>query len=129
MVSSAYWLAMGRDFSLKQVDCAMSLVRLYLHMGNLHQATNELKHIFSTKTEDRIMMNHFRLLTCDLPMYGLEMFGLNFITYPQDISSVNFNDENHAKLCIVMVSRLATVCLAVCVIYIYMYMYILCVYI
>lgn len=103
-MSSAYWLSMGRDFSLKQVDCAMSLVRLYLHMGNLREATIELKRILATKTEDRIMMNHFRLLSCDLPMYGLEMFGLNYVTYPQDISSTNFNDLNHAKLSLVLVS-------------------------
>ena len=96
-------MALGRDFSLNQVDCAMALVRLYLQNGNMPLATNELASILQVTTRDRIMMNHFRLWECDLPVFVLEMFGYHNIFNGERNLKLDLMDQDHARYMIMMV--------------------------
>ena len=94
---------MGRDFSLHQVDCRMALIRVYLNGGNLPSASKELRYAMQADKKDRIMMNHFRLTDCDLPVYVLEMFGYQSVTHRDELSRERFSDYNHARYMIMMV--------------------------
>ena len=98
-----YWLQACRSLSLNQIDCAMALVRLHLSVGNLDHATKLLVQILQTERKDRIMLNHFRLSDCDLPVYIMEMFGYNTVT-DRTKSNQFFNDANHAKYALMAVS-------------------------
>lgn len=80
----------------------MSLVRLHLSAGSLDHATKLLVKILQTERKDRIMLNHFRLSDCDLPVYILEMFGYNTVT-PRPESNEYFNDRNHANYALMAV--------------------------
>ena len=84
----------------------MALVRLYLQNGNMGLAANELANILQVSTKDRIMMNHFRLWECDLPVFVLEMFGYQNIFTGDKTLKLDLMDESHAKYMIMIVSVL-----------------------
>jgi len=84
----------------------MALVRTYLSIGNLNEATKLLIHILRVERRDRIMLNHFRLSDCDLPVYIMELFGYNSVNNQSAVSAETFNDLNHAKLALMAVCEL-----------------------
>ena len=81
----------------------MALVRLYLQNGNLPLAANELASILQVTTKDRIMMNHFRLWECDLPVFVLEMFGYQNIFTGDKSVKLDLMDADHAKYMLMLV--------------------------
>ena len=93
---------MGRDFSLHQVDCALSLLRLHIRIARLGPATVQLRKILQTDVRDRIMLNNFKLVECAMPVFALELFGYNSMYLAQ--SADNMNDPMHAKYMLMLVS-------------------------
>eukprot|EP01038_Epipyxis_sp_PR26KG_P005866 gene5866-8090_t len=69
-----YWFKMCRDYNPQQVECSMSLIKLYLSHGVFDLALFELETILRVKNTPRMMLNYHSQYLCELPVLALTLY-------------------------------------------------------
>jgi hypothetical protein len=68
-----YWLKKCRDYSPLQPDCSNSLIELYISLGHIESAWDEMRSALKQKHVEREMLNFLDSIVCKLPYLALSL--------------------------------------------------------
>ena len=72
---------MCRDYNPKQSECSIALCRLYITIGQIDPALEEIKLVLMQKKEDRLMLTTLKQWDCTVPSMVLDLFTLKAEIY------------------------------------------------
>lgn len=67
---------MCRDYDPKQLECYLILMNLYITLGQLEPALEELDAALKLDKASRAMLTYYRQYDCDLPRMAVELLTL-----------------------------------------------------
>jgi hypothetical protein len=70
-----HWLSQCRDYNPKQTECSYLLVMLYMSNGRLEEGAQVADALMKTKYENRVMLNHFKSWSCEVPKVVHDVLG------------------------------------------------------
>jgi hypothetical protein len=72
-MKAIYWLNMCKDYNPSNTECAMCLVLLYLRLGQLAPAVQEMHTVLQQGREERFMMEYLNHWECRVPAVAVDV--------------------------------------------------------
>jgi uncharacterized membrane protein (GlpM family) len=93
---------MCRDFSDSNIECGISLVRLYLGYSQLNKAQDALESMLVLERQKRAMLNYIYPYDCDLPTVAIEVYAAVLVANENSMDILQ--RTNIAKYLLLLVS-------------------------
>lgn len=78
---AVHWFSMCREYDSTQSECAVSLCRVYLNMGQLDAALRELHELLRQEQESREMVEYLGHWDCIVPSLAAKLFASKALVY------------------------------------------------
>jgi hypothetical protein len=104
---AVHWLKMCREFSDANIECGVSLVRLYLAYGQLGAAVAEVNSLLKLERQFRSMLNYIYPYDFYQPTVAIEVFGTMMLTMEKSTDTATL--RSHAKYLLLMVRKFRSV--------------------
>jgi hypothetical protein len=79
------WLRACRDFNPHQTECSRTLCNLYATHGRAEPLIEETQFLLGVEQQGRIMLNHYKMGSCEIPKVVLNGLQVKFSTHPNEV--------------------------------------------